>query len=233
MNNQNLVITTTSVTGNGGAAHSGLDLLLNNSDIWRKIMDAYKHHESSDFSPTHHDRMLSDLIPTHCLENLPHRESVTENFSNKEIELNEFMKAAGLVYAGATFSSPATYEEKRGGFSACSTSIRRGKGESSPTNVAEIPVCLQDSCSPNSLDCSKVRSRSSKRKDSMEGMSPSAIHNEDTMPSKRVRARDWSSHPSPARTPNCRYDLLFSPNRQQAATNLVGLKKNFGSFISQ
>ena len=173
---------------------------------------------------------LIGLIPKTCLENLPRRELISlRHLCPAEIKLDSFMKAAGLV-------NIKTDPDQSSNF--------KGKGESSPTNVID---CLErqrgsmqghftsmtheqepEGVSSHNFDsfaCPRAP-RPSKRKELSLGLNPEEYH----LSRKKIREDCAASYLSPKRSKFID-KALFSPDRTQAASNLVGLKKKiFGSL---
>jgi hypothetical protein len=210
---------------------SGIDFLLNDmSNPWTKIMGACK---ASSFLLGSEQDGLVGLIPQSCLQNLPQQgiKSTLRQICRAELELGNFMKVAGFVNVQSDHS-PFNY----GNSISTNTASFKGKGESSPTNVVDFmerqrnfmqgyyPYASYDQGIDGSyalnFECSHGSTRASKRKELVKDS------NDDSDWSRKKNRHDSSDGCfSPKTSSKSANNVLFSPDRQQAASNLVGLKK--------
>ena len=214
----------------------GVETLLNESAAWIRIMSSFTNGDDPEPAASQENAALL-LIPAKAsLQHLPlhNWRGAGNSIINNEMELSTFMRSAGLL----------TGKASNGETESCCDTPRAAGGskvgskrmvESSPTNVTEyleVPFMsrLKDTESqiPFSFE-GAASTRASKRKDAENQNKTRSTYCETNQISKK-RQRDTKTDQadplsSPART-NQRSSgaCIFSPNRQQAASNLVDLR---------
>jgi hypothetical protein len=211
----------------------GIDTLLNENAAWIRIMTSISSFDELEPATSQSNPTLA-LIPAKAsLQHLPHsKRGKGGSIFNNEMELSAFMRSAGLLTSKtSTGETVGSCDTPR---AAGSNVVSKRMVESSPTNVTEymeLPFMyrLNDTeiQTPSSFEgTAGTSSRASKRKDADIQVKTRAKNFETNQISKK-RQRDSKTDPlsSPARTcQRSRGDFIFSPNRQQAASNLVDLR---------
>jgi hypothetical protein len=211
---------------------AGVDALLNENSAWIQIMSSSANVDEAELglSASHSNAALS-LIPAKAsLQHLPrNKRGAGSIICNNEMDLSTFMMSAGLLTCKTSNGEVlGCYDTPR---AAGSNVGSKRMLDSSPTNVSDYGERqfisrLQDMEShiPFSFEGA---SRVTRRKDAEnQNKAKSMYCDANQVSKKRQRDSRTDIFSSPARTTQKSIgDFIFSPNRQQAASNLVDLSK--------
>jgi hypothetical protein len=211
----------------------GVDALLNENSAWIRIMSSFTNIDEQEPATSQSNTTLLLIPAKTSLQHLPvYTERGPGTICEAEMELSTFMRSAGLLKEeSSNVETFGCYDTPRAAGGSNVGSKRMV--DSSPTNVAEYgerPFIFRlnelESHIPFSVE-GAAGTRASKRRDA-ENQGKTKISYCETNQISKKRQRESKIDPlsSPARSnQKSGGDFIFSPNRQQAASNLVNLKK--------